>query len=249
MKSTWIPAKKHKRLVTSRNSCLAQNMFFFFLTFTKLQPSALTSCGFWSMIGLMLRRKCCTPRSPLTVVVQPGLQPLVCYFPQVHFNVFMKTREVAINGCSLIGVWVTIAQVEEWNHFSSSVLSRLPVHSNRICSIRKPPRLPEEESGVGDWPCLCQGAWHRFHADLSAAAAVRSWRGDRNALSQRQTGRMRTLDSVYSWFIVIIESIWVSNVELSLPTTEMSDNIASLVILCSLDISLSTGIWQPGMFS
>lgn len=28
MKSTWIPAKKHKRLVTSRNSCLAQNMFF-----------------------------------------------------------------------------------------------------------------------------------------------------------------------------------------------------------------------------
>lgn len=69
---------------------------------------------------------------------------------KVHFNVFMKTREVAINGCSLIGVWVTIAQVEEWNHFSSSVLSRLPVHSHRICSIRKPPRLPEEESGVGD---------------------------------------------------------------------------------------------------
>lgn len=67
--------------------------------------------------------------------------------------------------------------------FSFSVSSRLPVHSHWICSLRKPSRLPEEESGAGDRSCLCQGARHRFHFDLSAAAAVRCWCGDGDALS------------------------------------------------------------------
>lgn len=65
---------------------------------------------------------------------------------------------------------------------------RIPVHSHRIRSVRKPSGLLEEEPSSGDGPCVRQGARHCLHAHLPAAAPVRRGRSHRDALPKWQTG-------------------------------------------------------------